>query len=75
MKAANIYWTATGNTEKVALTIEDGLEESGFTVTRFKFPLDEDILNSSPWHFRRPSGPGNFRGIDAGNGHRYYFCN
>ena len=32
MKAAIIYWSKTGNTEKVALAIKEGLEEAGHEV-------------------------------------------
>ena len=33
MKAAIIYWSKTGNTEKVALAIRDGLEAAGVEVS------------------------------------------
>lgn len=32
-KAAIIYWTKSGNTEKVAVTIKEGLENAGLDVT------------------------------------------
>ena len=32
-RAAIIYWSKTGNTEKVALAIRDGLEEAGWEVS------------------------------------------
>ena len=32
MKAIIIYWSKTGNTEKVALALRDGLEEAGMEV-------------------------------------------
>ncbi len=36
MNAAIIYWTAGGNTEKVALAIQDGLRDGGATVSLYK---------------------------------------
>jgi len=33
MKAIIVYWSATGNTEKVALAIQEGLEDAGASVT------------------------------------------
>jgi len=45
MKAALIvYWSNTGNTEKVAFAIKDGLGESGFKVD-MKRPDDEDVVD------------------------------
>ena len=36
MKAAIIYWSKGGNTEKVALAIKEGLETSGVQVSFLK---------------------------------------
>jgi len=45
MKAALIiYWSKTGNTEKAALAIKDGLRESGFKVD-MKKPDDEGVVD------------------------------
>jgi flavodoxin len=45
MKTALIvYWSHTGNTEKVALAIKDGLSESGFKVD-MKRPDDEGVVD------------------------------
>ena len=37
--AAIIYWSKTGNTEKAATTIRDGLEEAGWEVVPFLQPI------------------------------------
>lgn len=44
MKAAVLYWSQTGNTEKVARTLKEGLEEAGAQVryTRIEKGLDLD---------------------------------
>lgn len=45
MKVALIvYWSKTGNTEKVALAIKDGLTEGGFKVD-MKRPDDEGVVD------------------------------
>ena len=43
MKAAIIYWSKTGNTEKVALAIREGLEAAGGAVLLRKAEEAEDI--------------------------------
>jgi len=43
MKAAIIYWSKTGNTEKVALAIKDGLEAAGGDVLLRRAEEAEDI--------------------------------
>ena len=43
MKAAVIYWSKTGNTERVALAIRDGLEADGVEVLFKKIEEVEDI--------------------------------
>ena len=43
MKAAIIYWTKSGNTEKVALTIKEGLEDSGAQVTLVRTDEAKDL--------------------------------
>ncbi len=43
MKAAVIYWSKTGNTEKVALAIREGLEGSGAQVLLKKVEDAKDI--------------------------------
>ena len=49
MKAAlTVYWSKTGNTEKVALAIKDGLRESGFKVD-IKRPDDEGVVDFSDY--------------------------
>jgi flavorubredoxin len=40
-KALIIYWSAGGNTEKVAYAIRDGLSEAGLNVTTLKTRGDE----------------------------------
>lgn len=42
-QAAIVYWSKTGNTEKVANAIKEGLEESGVKVTITKPEDAEDI--------------------------------
>ena len=43
MNAMIIYWTAGGNTEKVALAIREGLQESGATVSLRKVQDAADV--------------------------------
>jgi hypothetical protein len=43
MKAAIIYWSRTGNTEKVALAIREGLEAAGADVLLKRTEKAEDI--------------------------------
>lgn len=43
MKAAIIYWSKTGNTEKVARTIREGLEAAGIEVVFKRTEEAEDI--------------------------------
>jgi flavodoxin len=43
MKAAIVYWSKTGNTEKVARTIREGLEAAGFEVEFKKVQEAEDL--------------------------------
>lgn len=42
-RAAIIYWSKTGNTEKVAFAIEEGLKRAGVTVSRMRIEIAEDI--------------------------------
>ena len=42
-RAAIIYWSKTGNTEKVAFAIREGLEEAGVRVSMKKAEEAEDI--------------------------------
>ena len=44
MKAAILYWSKGGNTEKVALALKEGLEETGAEVT-FKRTEDAGDLD------------------------------
>jgi flavodoxin len=41
--AAILYWSNTGNTEKVAFAIKDGLEAAGVNVSILKTTEAEDI--------------------------------
>jgi flavodoxin len=41
--ALMIYWSKTGNTEKVAYAIKEGLEETGVQVTMKRTEEAEDI--------------------------------
>ena len=43
MKAAIIYWSNTGNTEKVALAIKEGLQTAGAEVLLTRLEQAEDI--------------------------------
>jgi flavorubredoxin len=43
MKAAIVYWSKTGNTEKVALAIKEGLEEAGVEVLFARTQEADDI--------------------------------
>jgi hypothetical protein len=43
MDAIIIYWSNTGNTEKVALAIQEGLEEAGMNTTIKKVEDAEDV--------------------------------
>jgi hypothetical protein len=43
MKAAIIYWSKTGNTEKVAVSIREGLETSGVEVWSKRMEEAEDV--------------------------------
>ena len=67
MKAAIVYWSKTGNTEKVALTIKGGLEEAGHEVffKRTEEAGDIDFFDydlvcigfpSYQWHPPEPMG-------------------
>ena len=42
-KALIIYWSATGNTEKVAFALRDGLDEGGLDVTTLKIRGSEEL--------------------------------
>ena len=42
-KAAIIYWTKSGNTEKVALAIREGLEDAGLDVSLLKTTQAQNI--------------------------------
>ncbi len=42
-KVAIIYWSKTGNTEKVAFSIQDGLEEAGAKVEMMKVKDAENV--------------------------------
>ena len=42
-KAAILYWSNTGNTEKVALAIRDGLQDAGATVSLMKINKETNI--------------------------------
>ena len=42
-QAAIVYWSKTGNTEKVAIAVKDGLEEAGVKVTIRKSEDAEDL--------------------------------
>ena len=42
-KALIVYWSATGNTEKVAFSLRDGLQEGGVDVTIFKTKGMEEL--------------------------------
>jgi hypothetical protein len=65
MKAAIVYWSKTGNTEKVALAIKEGLEEAGVEVllTRAEQADDIDFFDYDlvclgfPTHQWRPPEP------------------
>ena len=68
MKAVIIYWSKTGNTEKVALAIQEGLHEAGADVlikklTRAKDAEDVDffaydlVCIGFPSYQWRPPGP------------------
>ena len=65
MKAAIIYWSKTGNTQKVALAIKEGLEESGVNVCLIRIEEATDIdfydydlvcfgFPSHQWHPPKP---------------------
>jgi flavodoxin len=65
MKAAIIYWSKTGNTEKVALAIKEGLEASRAEVTLKRVEEAKDIdffdydlfcvgFPSYQWHIPEP---------------------
>lgn len=67
MKAAIVYWSKTGNTEKVALAIKEGLEEAGVEVvlTRAEESNDIDFFDydlaclgfpTYQWHPPEPMG-------------------
>ncbi|HOP40478.1 MAG TPA: flavodoxin domain-containing protein [Geobacteraceae bacterium] len=43
MDAAIIYWSHTGNTEKVALAMQDGLNEAGMNVSMFRVEEEEQV--------------------------------
>ncbi len=43
MDAVIIYWSKTGNTEKVALAIQEGLEEAGVTVSLKRVEDADDV--------------------------------
>jgi len=43
MKAAIVYWSKTGNTEKVALAITEGLEEAGVEVLLTRAEEADDV--------------------------------
>jgi flavodoxin len=38
-RAAIVYWSKTGNTEKVAFAIEESLKRAGVTVSRMKIEI------------------------------------
>jgi multimeric flavodoxin WrbA len=42
-RALIVYWSATGNTEKVAFAIRDGLRDAGVEVTIVKTKGDEEL--------------------------------
>lgn len=42
-RAAIVYWSKTGNTEKVAFAIEEGLKRAGVAVARMRIEIAEDI--------------------------------
>jgi flavorubredoxin len=65
MKALIVYWSGTGNTEKVAKAIKEGMEEKKFSV-KYKTTseaVDEDILSydlicfGAPVHSWLPADP------------------
>jgi flavorubredoxin len=67
MKAAIVYWSKTGNTEKVALAIKEGLEEAGIEVLLARTEKADDIdffdydlvclgFPSYQWHPPEPMG-------------------
>ena len=43
MEAIVIYWSHTGNTEKVALAIQEGLKDAGARVTMRRVEEAEDV--------------------------------
>lgn len=66
-KAAVIYWSHGGNTEKVAVSIQQGLTEGGFDAVLKKVPEADDVdffaydlvclgVPSYNWHPPKPAG-------------------